>query len=105
MRISWVVVLAPMLALAGLADAAPGADGYRLAQNSGAVDRSLGNGSMGMGEGIERLPEQRRHGEAPEVPHQTPRASKYDESSHGDIDPDMEHRRHRTLDDDDEPDD
>ncbi len=77
--------------------------GFHLAQNTGATARSLGNGSMGTGEGIERLPEQLdRNMDLRDVQ----ASDAYDQSSHGDTDPDMEHRPRRTLgdrDDDDQP--
>ncbi|AHL76047.1 hypothetical protein CH92_13460 [Stutzerimonas stutzeri] len=67
----------------------------QLAQNTGAADRSLGNGSMGLGEGIERLPERR---EADRNEREDQRRSKaHSESGHGDNDIDMEHHPRRTL--------
>jgi hypothetical protein len=72
-------------------------NGPQLAQNTGAADRTLGNSSMGLGEGIKRLPERpdedRDEGEGQRT-HKT-----YDESGHGDNDTDMEHRPRRTLND------
>ena len=72
MRKSLLIVLGSLAGFVATIDAAgasPAAapDPQRLAQNTGAADRSLGNGSMGIGEGIERLPERResereRHG-------------------------------------------
>ncbi|MCQ4314694.1 hypothetical protein EA797_05615 [Stutzerimonas zhaodongensis] len=71
----------------------------QVAQNTGAADRGAGNGSMGIGNGVERLPE--RLEEDRELrDSETPKA--YDESSHGDTDPDMEHRPRRTLGDRDD---
>lgn len=64
-----------------------------LAQNTGAADRTLGNSSMGLGDGIERLPERL---EADRDEQERPPKA-YDESGHGDNDTDMEHRRRRTL--------
>lgn len=72
-------------------------NGTQLVQNTGAADRTLGNSSMGLGEGIKRLPERpdtdREEGEDRRT-HKT-----YDESGHGDNDTDMEHRPRRTLND------
>lgn len=92
--------------LAGLATtgavAAPADSGdIQLVQNSGAVDRSLGNGSMGVGEGIQRLPEQLG---TDRVETQERRQKVYDEAGHGDNDTDMEHRPRRTLGDRDDED-
>ncbi len=72
---------------------------FSLAQNTGAADRSAGNGSMGIGEGVERLPEQREENRDLRKT-QAPKA--YDQSGHGDNDPDMEHRPRRTLGDRDD---
>ena len=72
---------------------------FQLAQNTGAADRGLGNGSMGIGADIERLPERldenrdSRKEQTTEI---------YDQSGHGDTDPDMEHRPRRTLGDRDD---
>mgnify|MGYP000399791415 CR=1 FL=1 len=71
----------------------------QLAQNTGSVDRTLGNGSMGTGEGIERLPEQSE--KDPDVREQRPQRA-YEQSNHGDMDTDMEHRPRRTLGDRDQ---
>ena len=71
----------------------------QLAQNSGSVDRTLGNGSMGTGAGIERLPEQSDKDR--KVPDQRTQQA-YEQSNHGDTDTDMEHRRRRTLGDRDQ---
>lgn len=84
----------PVAALAGSSH-----DAVRLAQNTGAADRTLGNGSIGTGEGVERLPAQLdenrdlRDSSMPKA---------YDESGHGDTHPDMEHRPRRTLGDQDD---
>ena len=100
MRKSLLIVLgslAGFVATIDAADASPAAapDPQRLAQNTGAADRSLGNGSMGIGEGIERLPERR---EAERESYGDPHApNAYDEADHGDTHPDMEHRPRRTL--------
>lgn len=69
-------------------------DEIRFAQNTGAADRTLGNSSMGLGEGIRRLPESP---ESARDEDEKPRAGGYDESGHGDNDTDMEHRPRRTL--------
>ena len=71
----------------------------QLAQNSGSVDRTLGNGSMGTGAGIERLPEDSEKDR--KVPDQRPQQA-YEQSNHGDTDTDMEHRPRRTLGDRDQ---
>lgn len=71
----------------------------QLAQNSGSVDRTLGNGSMGTGAGIERLPEQSEKDR--KVPDQRTQQA-YEQSNHGDTDTDMEHRPRRTLGDRDQ---
>ena len=78
---------------ASLERAAPSAS--QLAQNTGAVDRTLGNSSMGVGEGIERLPE-RSETDLDQDDEQRTRKT-YDESGHGDNDTDMEHHPRRTL--------
>lgn len=94
---SFAAVVAAGSPVAALAGSSHGAN--QLAQNTGAADRSLGNGSMGTGEGVERLPEQRD--EDRDV--RDSRTSKtYDESGHGDTHPDMEHRPRRTLGDRDD---
>ncbi len=71
----------------------------QLAQNTGAVDRTLGNGSMGAGEGIDRLPETSE--KDLDVRDQRPQQT-YEQSNHGDTDADMEHRPRRTLGDRDQ---
>lgn len=87
-------------AAAGQASAeVPAAGGFQFAQNTGAVNRSLGNGSMGTGEAIERLPE--RSGEEPKLSQQPARQAE-EQSSHGDTNPDMEHHPRRTLGDRDQ---
>ena len=95
--VNLVAVLAALSSAAALADTSYGA--VQLAQNTGAADRSLGNGSMGIGEGVERLPE--RLDENRDL-RESEDSTVYDESSHGDTDPDMEHRPRRTLGDRDE---
>jgi hypothetical protein len=55
---------------------------------------------MGLGEGIERLPERPEADREKEGKQQTRKA--YDESGHGDNDTDMEHRPRRTLGDRDD---
>ena len=102
MRSYLAIALGAALAavVTGQASAAdPISDHALLAQNTGAVDRSLGNGSMGAGEGIERLPEQSEEGR--DVHDQRPQQA-YEQSNHGDTDTDMEHRPRRTLGDRDQ---
>ena len=77
---------------ASLEDVTPGV--VQLAQNPGAVDRTLGHSSMGDGEGITRLPERP---ETDRSRDEKQRAQTYYESGHGDNDTDMEHRPRRTL--------
>jgi hypothetical protein len=83
-------------AAASLERATPSA--VHLAQNTGAADRTLGNSSMGVGEGIERLPELP---ELPETANDRDEGQRsqetYEESGHGDNDTDMEHHPRRTL--------
>lgn len=78
-----------------------GPEAYRLAQVSAPVDRSLGNGSMGVGQGIRRLPdpseEKSPNGQRQDLSESHDRRDLYQEPSHGDSDTDMEHRKHRTL--------
>jgi len=100
MRKSLLIVLGSLAGFVATIDAAgasPAAapDSQRLAQNTGAADRSLGNGSMGLGEGIERLPERREAGHEENEDRRVPKA--YEEADHGDTHPDMEHRPRRTL--------
>jgi len=89
--------LIAVAAAQGMAEDAPvqtlGA--IELAQNTGAANRTLGNGSMGLGEGIDRL-QQPKNGE---TEHDTDerRPQRYDQSAHGDNDTDMEHRQRPTL--------
>lgn len=90
------------LAATGVAAASADSVDIELAQNTGAVDRSLGNGSMGIGEGIRRLPEQPG---ADRVESKERQKKIYDEAGHGDNDTDMEHRPRRTLGDRDRDDD
>lgn len=102
------VLVIAMVSIAGLvaasgavaAPADPAAShATQLAQNTGAADRTLGNGSMGVGEGIGQLPER----EDEIYRDRDQRTSKaYDESGHGDNDTDMEHRPRRTLGDSDD---
>jgi hypothetical protein len=106
MRTSFLIALgsvAGLVAMTGTASvpfepAAP--SGIQLAQNTGAADRTLGNSSMGLGEGIERLPERPEMDRDEDGKQQTRKA--YDESGHGDNDTDMEHRPRRTLGDRDD---
>ena len=106
MRTSLLMALgsvAGLVAVTGTADvsfgpAAPGA--IQLAQNTGAADRTLGNSSMGLGEGIKRLPERPEADRDKDGKQQRRKA--YDESGHGDNDTDMEHRPRRTLGDRDD---
>lgn len=98
MRTHLVIALGAVAGLAATAATAalehPAHNVVQLAQNTGAVDRTLGNGSMGAGEGIERLPER------PNVDRRQDderRERVYDEPGHGDNDTDMEHHPRRTL--------
>lgn len=107
MRTYLVFTLGSMLGLASVLDpAAASIEGHaapsvmHVAQNTGAIDRSLGNGSMGAGEGIERLPES-LEAERDRNREQGLR-KKYDDPGHGDNDTDMEHRPRRTLGDRDD---
>lgn len=94
------VTVAGLLAMTGAAAAGMDpafSNDSSLAQNTGAADRTLGNSSMGLGEGIKRLPErpeEDRDEDGDQRAHKT-----YDESGHGDNDTDMEHRPRRTLND------
>lgn len=90
------------LAATGATAAPAGSVDIELAQNTGAVDRSLGNGSMGVGEGIQPLPEQPA---VDRTEREERREKVYDEAGHGDNDTDMEHRPRRTLGDRDRDDD
>jgi hypothetical protein len=74
----------------------------QLAQNTGSVDRSLGNGSMGTGAGIERLPEQSEKDRDVRDVRDQHTQQFYEQSNHGDTDTDMEHRPRRTLGDRDQ---
>lgn len=104
MRSCLVLVLSCCVGLAGAANAVEGegvaAELAQLAQNTGPVDRgAAGNGSMGMGEGIEYLPERpnaapRRDDPADERPGVKTSVS---EPGHGGNETDMEHRRRPTL--------
>lgn len=89
MKFSFSFVVA--MTLSAWAMAAPvDRPGLHLAQQGPApADRSLGNGSMGMGEGIERLPD--------DEPDRDGNQAHYDQPEHGDTDTDMEHRPRRTL--------
>lgn len=105
MRITLLIMLgslAGLVATLDVAGASPAAatGTYWLAQNTGAADRSLGNGSMGLGEGIERLPDPPEAGRDDKENQPVSRA--YDETEHGDTHPDMEHRPRRTLGDRDD---
>lgn len=102
MRTYLVIALGSLVGLAGVTNAvaaslerAAAPSAIQVAQNTGAVDRTLGNSSMGVGEGIERLPE------LPETAHDRDKeqhAEKiHDEPGHGDNDTDMEHHPRRTL--------
>jgi hypothetical protein len=99
MRINLVIALGAVAGLAvtgatavSLEHATPGV--VQLAQNTGAVDRTLGNSSMGVDEDMERLPERP---ETDRSRDEKQREQTYDESGHGDNDTDMEHRPRRTL--------
>lgn len=103
MRTFFFFLVSGCLALAGVAHGAQGSgaagDLHWLAQNSGPVDRgAAGNGSMGMGEGIEYLPEPRdaprRDAKAEDRPSVKTSVS---EPGHGGNETDMEHRRRPTL--------
>lgn len=74
-------------------------DALQVAQNTGAADRGLGNGAMGIGDGVERLPEQR---DEDRDLRDEQAAKTYDQSGHGDTQPDMQHRPRRTLGDRDD---
>jgi hypothetical protein len=89
------LLISLVVAVAGQASAGvPMTDPVQLAQNTGAVDRSLGNGSMGAGEEIRRLSEE---GENDQDRPGQPARQEYEQSNHGDTDTDMEHRPRRTL--------
>lgn len=94
---TFAAALAAVSSAAALAE--PSAGAVQLAQNTGAADRTLGNGSMGTGEGVERLPDQLDENRDPR---NTRSPKSYDESGHGDTHPDMEHRPRRTLGDQDD---
>lgn len=99
MNTSLAVILGSLITVAG-AHVIAGEGSARvgettLAQNTGAADRTLGNGSMGLGDGVERLPEQEPGVKARDEDGQPDQ--RYDESGHGDNDTDMEHRPRRTL--------
>ncbi len=101
MRSYLPIALAAALAATATATATAGVTTpgtVQLAQNSGSVDRTLGNGSMGTGAGIERLPEDSEKDR--NLPDQRPQQA-YEQSNHGDTDTDMEHRPRRTLGDPD----
>ena len=70
---------------------------FSLSQNTAPADRTMGNSSMGLGSGIQRLPEQEEG--TPDLEDHPPR-QRYDEAEHGGHDTDMEHRPRRTLGDD-----
>ncbi|WP_407291171.1 hypothetical protein [Stutzerimonas zhaodongensis] len=92
--------LAMIVATASLqVSAGPTSGTVQLVQNSAAVDRTLGNGSMGTGEGIDRLPEQLDKGYDVRDQRVDP---DYEQGSHGDTDTDMEHRPRKTLGDEDQ---
>lgn len=103
MRTCLMLVLGCCVALAGAADGAQGevaAGEPRLVQNTGPVDRgAAGNGSMGMGQGIDYLPgkpdpTKRRDDAAEDRPAAKTSVS---EPGHGGNETDMEHRRRPTL--------
>lgn len=103
MRTYLLIALGPVVGLAamtGVAATQADAAAIQLAQNTGAADRSLGNGSMGLGEGIERLPERREADREEQTDQRKNKA--YGESGHGDNDIDMEHHPRRTLGDQDD---
>ena len=105
MRSYLLIVLGAALAAAATAQASAGdsMSGYTLlAQNTGSVDRTLGNGSMGTGAGIERLPEQSRERRDDREARDQQMEQIYEQSNHGDTDPDMEHHPRRTLGDRDQ---
>ncbi len=100
MKIQSTVMFGALIAVAaaqGMAEGAPvqAVGAIELAQNSGAADRTLGNGSMGLGEGIDRL-QQPQNGETGQDADER-RPQRYEQSAHGDNDTDMEHRRRPTL--------
>jgi len=99
LRAALAVIAATAATAAMQVSAGPTAGTVLLAQNSAAVDRTLGNGSMGTGEGIDRLPEQLD--EDYNVQDRRVRQD-YEQSSHGDTDTDMEHRPRKTLGDEDQ---
>ncbi|MCJ0974534.1 hypothetical protein MST27_14265 [Pseudomonas sp. PS1] len=93
-----MVSLIGTLTIAGWAVATPleSVDPLLAQQGPAPADRSLGNGSMGTGEGIERLPDDEAEGDGDGG------QSRYEQPEHGDTDTDMEHRPRRTLGDEDE---
>jgi len=103
MRTYLIIALGSVLGLAATTPAAAASlersapSTIQLAQNTGAVDRTLGNSSMGVGEGIERLPERSETDNDGDDERRTRKI--YDESGHGDNNTDMEHHPRRTLDD------
>lgn len=103
MRTCLMLVLGCCVGLAGMAQGAEGkeaAGALRLAQNSGPVDRgAAGNGSMGVGQGIDYLPERpdpTRRGDQAEDDRPAAKTS-VSEPGHGGNETDMEHRRRPTL--------
>lgn len=99
------VIFSSFIAVAAahsVASEAPDAIGvFSVAQNTGAADRGLGNGSMGVGEKIEPLPV-RKEGEPAVRDAEGQTEQRYDESGHGGNDTDMEHRPRRKLGDRDD---
>lgn len=104
MRTCLMLVLSGCVGLAGAANAAEGkgaaAGVLQLAQNSGAVDRgAAGNGSMGVGDGIEYLPDnspvQPRRDDPPDRRPEVKTSAS--EPGHGGNETDMEHRPRPTL--------
>lgn len=75
--------------------------GVPLAQNTGAADRgAAGNGSMGIGGGIDHLDEEQSQSEAVDASSSKPAAEQYDDTAepgHGGNETDMEHRRRPKL--------
>ncbi len=72
-----------------------------LAQNTGAADRgAAGNGSMGIGDGIDYLEDDQGQSEAGGASSKKPAVEQYDDTAepgHGGNETDMEHRRRPKL--------
>lgn len=100
MRIQLGVLVAALASTVSAQDLELPVADIPLAQNTGAADRGAGNGSMGIGGGIDYLEDDQGQSEAGDASSKKPAAEQYDDTAepgHGGNETDMEHRRRPKL--------